>query len=158
VDQGVTGLHALQPIRRKLIWSCVQHSWAGLGDRSRGMSLTDLATVHRSRRATVSRVAKEAREAASPKGYGIWPALALAAFIMNFFTGTPHIAAAGIALAHMVGPRCGAGFRRLPEPGSIVIDPSGSANCTSVNVEFSTAVDMMSGHTCKTSSGRATSS
>jgi hypothetical protein len=36
-------------------------------DRSRGMSLTDIAKAHRISRATVSRVIKEARDATSPK-------------------------------------------------------------------------------------------
>ena len=41
---------------------------AVLRDRDRGMSLTEIAKAHRISRATVSRVIKEAREAASPKG------------------------------------------------------------------------------------------
>ena len=48
-------------------------------------------------------------------GYRIWPAVALGALIVNFFTGVPHLAAVGIALANTVGPLCGAWFlRRLP--------------------------------------------
>ncbi len=48
-------------------------------------------------------------------GYRIWPAVALAAFITNFFTAVPHVAALGIALANTVGPLCGAWLlRRLP--------------------------------------------
>jgi integral membrane sensor domain MASE1 len=48
-------------------------------------------------------------------GYRIWPAVALGAFIVNFFTGIPHLAAAGIALGNTVGPLCGAWFlRQLP--------------------------------------------
>src|ERR1700692_1483832 len=39
-----------------------------LRDRDHDMSLTEIATAHRISRATVSRVIKEAREAASPKG------------------------------------------------------------------------------------------
>jgi integral membrane sensor domain MASE1 len=31
-------------------------------------------------------------------GYRIWPAIAMAAFIVNYFTGIPHLAAAGTAL------------------------------------------------------------
>ena len=41
---------------------------AVLRDRDRDMSLTEIAKAHRISRATVSRVIKEAREAASPKG------------------------------------------------------------------------------------------
>jgi DNA invertase Pin-like site-specific DNA recombinase len=41
---------------------------AVLRDRDHGMSLTEIATAHHISRATVSRVIKEAREAASPKG------------------------------------------------------------------------------------------
>lgn len=49
-------------------------------------------------------------------GYRIWPAVALAAFIVNFFTAVPHVAALGIALANTVGPLCGAWLlRRLPQ-------------------------------------------
>ena len=40
-----------------------------LRDRDHDMSLTEIANAHRISRATVSRVIKEAREAASPKGY-----------------------------------------------------------------------------------------
>ena len=48
-------------------------------------------------------------------GYGIWPAVALGAFLVNFFTPIPHIAAAGIALGNTAGPLCGAWLlRRLP--------------------------------------------
>ena len=48
-------------------------------------------------------------------GYRIWPAVALGAFIVNFFTGIPHLAAVGIALGNTVGPLCGALFlRQLP--------------------------------------------
>ena len=45
-------------------------------------------------------------------GYRIWPAVALGAFIVNFFTGIPHLAAAGVALGNTVGPLCGAWFLR----------------------------------------------
>jgi PAS domain S-box-containing protein len=48
-------------------------------------------------------------------GYRIWPAVALGAFIVNFFTAVPHLAALGIALGNTVGPICGAWLlRRLP--------------------------------------------
>src|SRR5262249_40280981 len=48
-------------------------------------------------------------------GYRIWPALTLGAFIVNFFTGVPHVAALGLALANTVGPLFGAWLlRRLP--------------------------------------------
>src|SRR5262249_18494836 len=45
----------------------------------------------------------------------ILPALTLGAFIVNFFTGVPHVAALGLALANTVGPLFGAWLlRRLP--------------------------------------------
>jgi PAS domain S-box-containing protein len=48
-------------------------------------------------------------------GYRIWPAVALGALIVNFFTRVPHLAAVGIALANTVGPLCGTWFlRQLP--------------------------------------------
>lgn len=48
-------------------------------------------------------------------GHRIWPAVALGAFIVNFFTAVPHVAAAGLALGNTVGPLCGAWLlRRLP--------------------------------------------
>lgn len=48
-------------------------------------------------------------------GYRVWPAVALAAFIVNFFTAVPHPAAAGMALGNTVGPLCGAWLlRQLP--------------------------------------------
>jgi PAS domain S-box-containing protein len=48
-------------------------------------------------------------------GYRIWPAVAVAAFIVNFFTGIPHFAAAGTALGSTAGPLCGAWLlRQLP--------------------------------------------
>lgn len=48
-------------------------------------------------------------------GYRIWPAVALGAFIVNFFTAVPHLAAIGIALGNTTGPLCGAWLlRRLP--------------------------------------------
>ena len=48
-------------------------------------------------------------------GYRVWPAVALGAFLVNFFTGIPHLAAAGIALGNTVGPLCGAWLlRQLP--------------------------------------------
>src|SRR5260370_5857644 len=48
-------------------------------------------------------------------GYRIWPAVALAAFIVNFFTAVPHVAALAIALANTFGPLSAAWLlRRLP--------------------------------------------
>ncbi|HEX9120005.1 MAG TPA: MASE1 domain-containing protein, partial [Terriglobales bacterium] len=48
-------------------------------------------------------------------GSRIWPAVALGAFIVNFFTEIPHVAAAGIAVGNTVGPLCGAwSLRQLP--------------------------------------------
>ena len=45
-------------------------------------------------------------------GYRIWPAIALGAFIVNFFTAVPPIAAPGLALGNTVGPLCGAWLLR----------------------------------------------
>jgi sigma-B regulation protein RsbU (phosphoserine phosphatase) len=48
-------------------------------------------------------------------GYRVWPAVALGAFIVNFFSKIPHVAAAGIALGNTVGPLCGTWLlRQLP--------------------------------------------
>jgi sigma-B regulation protein RsbU (phosphoserine phosphatase) len=48
-------------------------------------------------------------------GYRIWPALALGALIVNFFTAVPHVAALGLALGNAVGPLCGTWLlRRIP--------------------------------------------
>lgn len=48
-------------------------------------------------------------------GYRIWPAVAVAAFLVNFFTAVPPVAALGLALANTAGPLCGALLlRRLP--------------------------------------------
>lgn len=48
-------------------------------------------------------------------GYRVWPAVGLAAFIVNFFTAIPHLAAIGIALGNTLGPLCGAWLlRQLP--------------------------------------------
>lgn len=49
-------------------------------------------------------------------GYRVWPAVALAALSVNFFTGIPHLAATGTALGSTVGPLCGAWIlRRIPD-------------------------------------------
>ncbi len=49
-------------------------------------------------------------------GYRIWPAVAMAAFTVNYFTGIPHLAAAGTALGSTAGPLCGAWLlRKLPD-------------------------------------------
>jgi hypothetical protein len=40
-------------------------------------------------------------------GYRIWPAVAIAAFLVNFFTPIPHVAALGIAVGNTVGPLAG---------------------------------------------------
>ena len=40
-------------------------------------------------------------------GYRIWPAVAIAAFLVNFFTPIPHMAALGIAVGNSVGPLAG---------------------------------------------------
>jgi PAS domain S-box-containing protein len=49
-------------------------------------------------------------------GYRIWPAVALAAFIVNYFTGIPHIAAAGTALGSTAGPLFGTWLlRQMPD-------------------------------------------
>jgi PAS domain S-box-containing protein len=48
-------------------------------------------------------------------GYRVWPAVALGAFIVNFSTGIPHLAAVGITVGNTVGPLCGAWLlRKLP--------------------------------------------
>lgn len=48
-------------------------------------------------------------------GYRVWPAVALAAFIVNFFSSIPHLTALGIAVGNTAGPMCGAWLlRRLP--------------------------------------------
>ena len=48
-------------------------------------------------------------------GYGILPAVAVGAFIVNFFSAIPHLASFGIALGNTVGPLCGAWLlRRVP--------------------------------------------
>lgn len=49
-------------------------------------------------------------------GYRIWPAVAVAAFVVNFHTGIPHLAAAGTALGSTAGPLFGAWLlRQLPD-------------------------------------------
>ena len=40
-------------------------------------------------------------------GYRIWPAVAIGAFLVNFFTPIPHVAALGIAVGNTVGPLAG---------------------------------------------------
>ncbi|MGB7623050.1 MAG: MASE1 domain-containing protein, partial [Terriglobia bacterium] len=40
-------------------------------------------------------------------GYRSWPAVAIAAFLVNFFTPIPHVAALGIAVGNTVGPLAG---------------------------------------------------
>lgn len=40
-------------------------------------------------------------------GYRIWPAVAIAAFLVNFFTPIPHVSALGIAVGNTVGPLAG---------------------------------------------------
>jgi PAS domain S-box-containing protein len=47
-------------------------------------------------------------------GYRVWPAIALGAFLVNFFTPIPHSAALGIALGNTAGPVIGVcSLRRL---------------------------------------------
>jgi PAS domain S-box-containing protein len=49
-------------------------------------------------------------------GYRVWPAVALGAFTVNFFTGIPHLAAVGIAVGNTAGPLFGTWLlRRLPQ-------------------------------------------
>jgi PAS domain S-box-containing protein len=49
-------------------------------------------------------------------GYRIWPAIAVAAFVVNYYTGIPHLAAAGTALGSTIGPLCGAWLlRKMPD-------------------------------------------
>lgn len=48
-------------------------------------------------------------------GYRTWPAIALGAFVVNFFTDVPHITAIGMAVGNTAGPLCGAWLlHRLP--------------------------------------------
>jgi PAS domain S-box-containing protein len=48
-------------------------------------------------------------------GYRIWPAVALGAFIVNFFTTVPPVTVLGLTLGNTVGPLCGTWLlRRLP--------------------------------------------
>src|SRR5260370_563511 len=48
-------------------------------------------------------------------GYRIWPAVAIAAFHVNFFPAIPHVAALGIAVGNTVGPLAGIWLlRRIP--------------------------------------------
>jgi PAS domain S-box-containing protein len=48
-------------------------------------------------------------------GYRIWPAVAIGAFLVNFFTPIPHVAALGIAVGNTAGPLVGAWLlRRIP--------------------------------------------
>lgn len=45
-------------------------------------------------------------------GYRIWPAVAMGAFTVNFFTRIPHLAAIGIAFGNTIGPLFGAWMLR----------------------------------------------
>jgi PAS domain S-box-containing protein len=48
-------------------------------------------------------------------GYRIWPAVAIAAFLVNFFTPIPHVAALGVAVGNTLGPLAGIwSLRRIP--------------------------------------------
>ncbi len=48
-------------------------------------------------------------------GYRVWPGVAIGAFLVNFFTPIPHVAALGIAVGNTVGPLAGAWLlRRIP--------------------------------------------
>jgi integral membrane sensor domain MASE1 len=51
-------------------------------------------------------------------GSRIWSAVALGAFIVNFFTDIPHVAAVGIALGNTVGPLYGAWLLQHPAPAT----------------------------------------
>jgi phosphoserine phosphatase RsbU/P len=49
-------------------------------------------------------------------GYRVWPAVAIAAFLVNFFTPVPHLAALGIAVGNTVAPLAGAWLlQRIPQ-------------------------------------------
>jgi PAS domain S-box-containing protein len=48
-------------------------------------------------------------------GYRIWPAIAIGAFLVNFLSPLPHLAALGLALGNAAGPLAGAWLlRRIP--------------------------------------------
>lgn len=48
-------------------------------------------------------------------GYRIWPAIAVGAFVVNFLSPLPHLAAFGMALGNAAGPLAGAWLlRRIP--------------------------------------------
>lgn len=87
-------------------------------------------------------------------GYRIWPAVALGAFLVNFFTDVPHLTAAGMAVGNTVGPLCGAwllhrlpGFRpslrRLRDVLGVVV--LGGFCGTAVSATFGTVVLLVTG-------------
>src|SRR6185369_6363406 len=41
-------------------------------------------------------------------GFRVWPAVALGAYVVNYFSDVPHLAAVGIAIGNTLGPLCGA--------------------------------------------------
>ena len=48
-------------------------------------------------------------------GYRIWPAIVIGAFLVNFLSPLPHVAAFGISLGNAAGPLAGAWLlRRIP--------------------------------------------
>jgi len=48
-------------------------------------------------------------------GFRVWPAVAIAAFLVNFFSPVPPLTALGIAVGNTIGPMCGAWLlQRVP--------------------------------------------
>jgi PAS domain S-box-containing protein len=45
-------------------------------------------------------------------GFRVWPAVALGAYVVNYFSDVPHLAAVGIAVGNTLGPLCGAWLLR----------------------------------------------
>jgi len=41
-------------------------------------------------------------------GFRVWPAVTLGAYVVNYFSDVPHLAAVGIAIGNTLGPLCGA--------------------------------------------------
>lgn len=87
-------------------------------------------------------------------GYRVWPAIALGAFIVNFFSDIPHLAAAGIAVGNTLGPLCGAwllrrlvsfqpSLTRLQDVLGVIV--AGAFGGTAVSATVGTAVLFLTG-------------